>query len=304
MRESGSRTKGQSVVLAGALLERVTDGAARGGFDLIAEDVVTNTRIIAAPGDDARPREPSPEGPAPNGPASFCPSDLPRDDPRKRPQKRRKTLPPAHPHEQMHVRPYVGEIVDLDPISLRTRPEDLAHGASMSEQSPFANGAVAMERHVHRTPRADGPLDLAPPAMLVSSVPCPRACPLKATMLRETSEKRKLHSTSTIFYERTRGNVNILSRRQSEQYGGYRPNRSLTGQTAERRPTPFALTKTCLPGARRKPSKFGPTPRNETAVNGESHASKGASTKRPSWFGGQCTAWRCRRTRPRAALRR
>src|SRR5215831_9515035 len=94
----------------GPLLERSANRRAVGRFDTIAKDIVANAPKVAAPSDDARPRQRAPEGAAPQGPAPSRPRDDSSDDSRESSQKPLKSVAPPRADQQVQMRAHVGKL--------------------------------------------------------------------------------------------------------------------------------------------------------------------------------------------------
>jgi hypothetical protein len=154
------------------VLERSTDRLTGRCFDLVVKDVAAHPPIVAPPRDYPRPSESTPEPPATQWKPPPRPRNLPRDNSRKRPQKRLKIFPPSCPHEQMHMRPDIGKVVDPNAASSRASPKGFAHRSFVPPQGPFAFCPVTLQRHVHRVPRAHRTLYLPPRRPLVPAVAC------------------------------------------------------------------------------------------------------------------------------------
>ena len=58
---------------------------------------------------------------------------------------------------------HVGKVIDPNSEPLRHGSKRALHGRRVLSKGPWASGPVARKNHVHRSPHADGALELATP---------------------------------------------------------------------------------------------------------------------------------------------
>ena len=173
------------------MLEGAADGGPVGRFDAIPKDVVAHAPIVAAPRDDARPGECAPEGAGPQGPAPSRPRDDSSDDSRKGSQEPLKSFAPPGAHQKVQVRADVGKVVHAHAAPRDTSPKGFSNLRLISAHRPPTASPLAVQHHVHGTPSAHRPFELAPPAPKIASV-------LHAPKLGMNGrrEQRRLHERS------------------------------------------------------------------------------------------------------------
>ena len=170
------------------MFDRATDAFSVRRLDEVAKKVVAHRAKLAAPGDDAGPREPAPEAAAPKRPAPSRPADFPCDNARKRPEKCLKSLPSLGAHEQVQVGPDVDKFVDSNSVAHSTSPKGLSHRTPVLEQGPIAGRPPAVEGNVHGPSCADRALEFTP---VTPHLPAVLDSPKLTTQL--TSEELQRH---------------------------------------------------------------------------------------------------------------
>jgi hypothetical protein len=182
-----------------AKFECPTNARPFSAFDLIAEDIVAQAHVIATPADHPRPGQAAEEGPA--GARPFGARDPPSENTCERPQEILEGVAAPRAQDEVQVRPHVGKIVDSHVESTRHAAQHIAHGAVVLAQRPRASGSMARQNHMHRAARADGALELAPPATDVAPVNRPPELDLHLA-----TEKGQLHWVECS-HQSPRGNV-------------------------------------------------------------------------------------------------
>jgi len=144
-----------------ALFECAAHARALDALDLVSKDVVTNAKVIASPTHDARPSDPTEKPTARSAPSRS--GHPPGDDARKRSQKRLERFAPTSANQQVQMGAHVGKVVDSDSEAPGHLSKRALHGGRVFAKRPGAASPVARKNDVHRSPYADGPLELATP---------------------------------------------------------------------------------------------------------------------------------------------